>query len=73
MVAAGRNDSGLRIGQGLALEIRRGRLRPGERLPGSRRLAESLGWRRRHRLADTLQEMLRLAAREAQFESGYSS
>lgn len=42
-------------------------------LRGDPRLAESLGWRRRHRLADTLQEMLRLAAREAQFESGYSS
>ncbi|MCB9545372.1 MAG: PLP-dependent aminotransferase family protein [Myxococcales bacterium] len=40
-----------RIGQGLALEIRRGRLRPGERLPGSRRLAESLGVHRNTVLA----------------------
>lgn len=33
----------LQIARALTAEIRRGRLRPGERLPGSRSLAESLG------------------------------
>ena len=32
----------LQIARALAAEVRRGRLRPGDRLPGSRRLAESL-------------------------------
>jgi GntR family transcriptional regulator/MocR family aminotransferase len=41
----------LQVARSLAAEIRRGRLRPGERLPGSRGLAESLGLHRNTVLA----------------------
>src|SRR5262245_66448844 len=41
----------LQIARALAADIRRGRLRPGDRLPGSRRLAATLGVHRNTILA----------------------